>query len=242
MKIALCDDNTIELLNIVSLIEKYSSENFEVIKMSTFSSSTELLETMQHEFFDVVFLDILMPGLTGMDAAKEIRISNEQIKIIFLTTSTEFAVESYDVNAYYYLVKPALKEKVFPILDKLFEDHHKTSECLKIKTNSNVFVIPYDHIEYVEVNAKRLYFFMTDGNVKEVVGKLSDYEDILLTKSEFIKPHRSFIVNMNHISELKRGEAVTELGKIVPVSRALYQTVRSAYTQFLFKEVKSLKG
>lgn len=242
MNIALCDDHAAELSNIVSLIEKYSSENSEPIKISAFSSGMELLETMRTEVFDAVFLDILMPGITGMDAAKEIRSSDEQIKIIFLTASAEFAVESYEVNAYYYLVKPASEEKVFSLLDRLAEGCRKTAECLKIKTRSNIFLLPYSHIEYVEVNAKRLYFFLTDGSVREVVGKLSDYESILLAMPEFIKTHRSFIVNMNRISELKRGEATTELGKNIPVSRALYQTVRSAYTRFLFQEAKISKG
>ncbi len=241
MKIALCDDNTAELFNIVSLIKEYGSEKFESIAVSTFPSGTELLETMQNELFDIVFLDILMPGVTGMDAAREIRTYNENVKIIFLTSSPEFAVESYNVNAYHYLIKPASQEKIYPVLDKLIREYDKLDECLKIKTNSSVFVIPFDHIEYIEINAKKLYFQMTDGRVKEVAGKLSDYEDRLLERPEFIKTHRSFIINMSRISELKKGEAITELGKSVPVSRPLYQAVRSSYTEFLFQEVKALK-
>lgn len=241
MKIALCDDNTAELLNIVSLIKKYGTEKFETIAISTFQSGAELLEAMQNELFDLVFLDILMPGVTGMDAAREIRSYNDNVKIIFLTSSPEFAVESYNVNAYHYLIKPASKETIFPVLDKLIRENDKLCECLKIKTNSSVFVIPFNHIEYMEINAKTLYFYRTDGSVKEITGKLSDYESILLARPEFIKTHRSFIINMSRISELKKGEAVTELGHRVPVSRTLYQLVRSSYTEFLFKEVKALK-
>lgn len=241
LKIALCDDNTAELLNIVSLIKKYSSGKPEPIEVSAFQSGAELLDAMKNKTFDILFLDILMPGITGMDAAKEIRTYNDNVAIVFLTSSAEFAVESYNVRAYHYLIKPASKEKIFPVLDKLSAEVKKADECLKIKTGSSVFVIPFKSIEYMEINAKKLYFFMTDGSVKEVSGKLSDYESSLLARPEFVKTHRSFILNMNHINELNKNEAITELGKRVLISRSLYQTVRLSYTEFLFKEVKALK-
>lgn len=242
MKIALCDDNTAELLNIVSLIRKYASEKNETLSLATFQSGAELVEALAAEAFDLIFLDILMPGITGMEAAREIRNSDSAVKIIFLTTSAEFAVESYPVGAYHYLLKPASKEKIFPVLDKLFRDPDQAGVHLTVKNGSNIFVLPFRHIEYVEINAKKLYFFMTDGSVKEAADKLSDYESTLLARPEFVKTHRSFLVNMSRISELAKDEAVTETGKRVPVSRAFSGAVRSAYTELLFHEARELRA
>ena len=106
MYIALCDDNQTELSRLISILEEYRSKRDSSMTYEIFRSAAELLEAMPGHHFNLVFLDILMPGITGMDAAREIRHSNSTIPIIFLTSSREYAVESYRVNAADYILKP----------------------------------------------------------------------------------------------------------------------------------------
>ncbi len=120
MRIAICDDNPEELARLVSLLETYRRETERCFIYQSYSSGIALLDDIRRGSFDLVLLDILMPHLDGMGIAREIRTFDDHLKIAFLTSSPEYAVQSYEVEAFSYLVKPILKEKLFPLLDKLF--------------------------------------------------------------------------------------------------------------------------
>ncbi len=121
---------------------------------------------MEHENYDLLLLDVQMPGLNGIEAAREIRQKNEQIKIVFLTSSPEYAVESYSVQATNYLLKPATKDRLFPILDQIFDLLRKPEAALTVQNRGSVFRLPYGKIEYMEVISKTIYFHLADGSIK----------------------------------------------------------------------------
>ncbi len=132
LKIAICDDNIADLSNVVSIIGDYQSlqRDKNNIKFTAFQSAVDLIASMESgQQYNLVLLDILMPFMTGMDAAKEIRQFNQDVKIIFMTSSPEFAVESYSVDAYYYALKPVWKEKLFVLLDKVISETELQLGC-----------------------------------------------------------------------------------------------------------------
>jgi len=240
LKIAICDDDSRDLLQIISLIESYQRNRKVELSYMSFQNASELLDSMNSRGYDLLLLDMLMPGINGIQAAREIRERNSLVQIVFLTSSPEYAVESYSVRAYYYLLKPATEEKLFPILDRLLDDIKKPEDALCIKTQSSVFSLPYGKIEFIEVFAKKLYFHLTDGETRMVTGKLADFEHALLKKPGFVKVHRSYIVNLQWVQELRQKELVTSMGRHVPVSRTSYPLVRTAFTQYLFSEAEVL--
>lgn len=195
---------------------------------------------MESSDYDLLLLDMLMPSVSGMQAAREIRERNSTTEIVFLTSSPEYAVESYSVRAHYYILKPATAEKLFPILDRLMNHFKKPEEALTIITKSSVFSLPYGRIEYIEVSSKKLFFYLTDGGVREVSSSMADFEASLLKRPGFIKVHRSYIVNMRSVKELRPGDILTAAGRHVPISRTAYPQVRTAYTRFLFEEAEEL--
>lgn len=240
MRIAICDDDNKDLLQIASLLESYRNSRKVQLSYVSFQNAMDLLASMDIRDYDLILLDMLMPGINGMEAAREIRERNSRVQIVFLTSSPEYAVESYSVRAYYYILKPASEEKLFLILDKLMDDFRKPEDALLLKTQSSVFSLPYGKMEYIEVSAKKLYFYLTDGSMREVTGKLADYEQALLKRPGFMKVHRSYLVNLQWVKELRQGELITVSGRHVPVSRAAYPQVRTAYTHFLFSEAEHL--
>lgn len=241
MKIAICDDDSKELLNIASLVEAYRNARKADLTYISFQSAAELLSCMDAGDYDVLLLDVLMPGINGIQAAREIREQNRHVEIVFLTSSPEYAVESYSVRAHYYLLKPPSEEKLFPILDMLMDKFKRPEDALRIKTHSSVFSLPYGKIEYIEVSAKKLYFCLTDGSTREVTGSMADFEQTLLKRPGFMKVHRSYIANLQWVQELRQGELITVSGRRVPVSRTAYPQARTAYTQFLFSEAEELE-
>ncbi|NCB64453.1 MAG: response regulator, partial [Clostridia bacterium] len=106
MRIAICDDDPRELSRLVHLLDAYRREAGQEILCATFSSGGDLLEHMKGGEYDLILLDVLMPGQDGIQVAREIRSFDRAIKLLFLTASPEFAAESYGVDAFYYLLKP----------------------------------------------------------------------------------------------------------------------------------------
>lgn len=117
MRIAVCDDNTEFLNRAVDMVKKWSDLSGTPVEIYSFDNGDSLLAKNASVRMDVVFLDIIMPLQTGMDAARELRRSDNAVKIIFLTSSPEFALESYEVKAQCYLLKPVSYEKIKEVLD-----------------------------------------------------------------------------------------------------------------------------
>ena len=156
MKIAICDDDSQELAKISSFIDAYRQKNNVLLTYQTFQSGTELVFTMESGDYDILFLDILMPGFSGMQAAHEIRGFDRVAQIVFLTSSPEFAVESYQVKAHNYILKPVSEEKLNRLLDELIKEEQNPQEGLAVKTQKGMAFILFSRLAFVEVMNKTL--------------------------------------------------------------------------------------
>lgn len=237
IKIAICEDNIYDLTIVTDLLDEYHISHSS-ISYDTYSNATELLYNLPKHNYQVFLLDILMPGLNGLELASEIRQYNENVKIVFFSSSPEFAVDSYTVNAFYYLLKPLSKNKLYPVLDRLKEFFSKPADMLHIKTNQHIFAIPFSKIEYVEITRKILHFHLIDGTQHMITAPLSDYEPFLLNRNEFLKVHRSYLVNMQNMQALNPGEFITATGKNIPISKRLYTDIRTQYINYIFGAAK----
>ncbi len=236
MRIAICDDDRKELDKISKLLHDYRGKTKACFTCVKYSDGVELLEDVSKGGFDFLLLDVMMPLVTGMEIAHEVRKYDGTIKIAFLTSSPEYAVESYSVEAFAYLLKPVTANNLFPVLDKLFQAAQKPQEGLSIKFQNGVANLPFSKLSHVEVMHRTLRFHLTDGSVRELAAPLSDYEGELLQRPEFIRVHRAFVVNLWQVQELRPADILTYSGSVVPVSRRLYAQVRKAYMDQLFAE------
>ena len=236
MYLAVCDDNKKELDTVLSLLDRWQAEHDVPLRRKAFQSAVELVERARQEHFSLYLLDVMMPGMDGLEAAREIRRFDDTAEIVFLSTSPGFAYESYGVRALNYLLKPVEQEKLFLLLDQLLRREPARQDALTLKTGTTIVRIPYSHISYAEVIGKHVFFHLANGDVREVVGSLKDYESLLLTRAEFMRVHRSYIVNMLQAEELSSNHIRTFSGKIVPVSRLLYPQLQKDYMALLFEQ------
>lgn len=234
MYLAVCDDKKEELNAVLSLLDQWQAEYDICLRYKAFQSAVELVETARRERFTLYLLDVMMPGMDGLECAREIRRFDDAAEIVFLSTSPGFAYESYGVRALNYLLKPVEREKLFSLLGQLSLREQRLQDALTLKTGATIVRVPYDHISYVEVMGKHVYFHLVDGDVREVVGSLKDYEALLLPRPEFMRVHRSYIVNMLQVEELSSGHIRTFSGRTVPVSRLLYPQLQKDYMALLF--------
>lgn len=163
MYIAICDDERSDQKIIVKLIEKYRTDRTTPVFYQLFTSGLDLLVAMEKEVFDILLLDIVMPKLNEIELAREIRKNDKQIRIVFLTVSTEFAIEGYEVNAHHYLLKPLSNIKLFAELDDFALGRQEP--YILLKTKMGILKIPMSNIVYVEVFAKKVSFGFVDKSI-----------------------------------------------------------------------------
>jgi len=235
MRIAICDDDILFLKRIEQLIHDWGNKPAS-FNLQTFTDGDSLISMHRREPFDVILLDVIMPVLNGIGTAKEIRASDKSVKIIFLTSSSEFAVESYTVKADNYLLKPIQSETLYDTLNEIRTELLRKSHRITIKDLHAVYRIEVHNIEYIESQNKHIQFFLTDGRKLESTAPLYSYENDLLFEDGFFKCHRSYIVNIYHISSFTSKDIKMKSGTLIPVSRNVKKEFEEAYFSLLFNE------
>lgn len=239
MRIAICDDNIQELEVVTDLIKEFSESYVreDKIEINSFSNGIELLNQLDNkQNFDVYILDIIMPNLNGIQLAEEIRSKDNVAKIIFLTSSKEFAVDSYSVDAFHYLIKPIKIDKLFSLLEKACQYvDTKTQQYIVVKIPSSLSKIFFSQLINVEIQKRTLSFYQKNNKKLETTNTISQVESLLLKDKRFIKPHRSYIVNMDYIKHLTQDGITTTDNRFIPVSRNLYKEVKNEYINYSFK-------
>ena len=237
MNIAICDDEIKELYKLKQIIENYNyerhKENF--INIFLFENGNDLIDFLEKKNrIDLLFLDIMLPETNGIDIAKEIRTFDCSMKIIFITVSSDYAVDSYEVDACYYLLKPYSNNDINKLLDKVVNIYISDStECFIIKQASNTIRIFYNNIIYVECLLHKLYYHLYNGNIVCCYNSIKDCSNKLLLKKYFVKCHKSYIVNMNYISEISNKDFVLFDKTLIPLSKKLFKEVSNIYINYI---------
>lgn len=240
MRIAVCDDDEQERTCLSRMITEYQLSRGVNFDCLFFHNGTEFLCNVKGGEYDLVLLDVLMPGISGMQAAQELRELDKNVKIVFISSSSEFAIESYNVGAYHYLLKPVDADSLFRLLDRARSELFMQEEKgFVLKTREGVVGVSFSGLEYVEVINKTVVFHLADGMIYETTAALADFEEILLSREEFLKIHRSYIINLGYIRTLNGNCVVTKNGYEIPVSRQRRNQVRNAYIRFLQRMEKS---
>ena len=236
IKIAFCDDDMSILEDIRTLLEEYRTERNNDISHIAFNSPLDLIaEIEKGARFDVLLLDVLMPGETGIDAAAEIRKIDKNVKIIFLTSSSEYAVQSYSVEAFFYQLKPICKQAFFSLMDSAIAACDKEQgSSLILRCKSGITRIELRHLEYCEVIHRTLFIHLTSGRVLESIGSMDELSRRLEQYGCFIRPHRSYVVNLEHIQSISHNLITMSCLTEIPIPRGKYNEVKDAYLEYAF--------
>lgn len=236
LRIAICDDNLTFLQSAVSLIKDWAKQREISADIFSFQNGDELISKSISVHIDIIFLDIIMPLLNGMDTAKELRQKDAAVKIIFLTSSPEFALESYDVRAHDYLLKPISYEKIKKTLDECVNSLSVEPESLLIKTSFGYQKLYFHEVEYVEAQNKKVIFYLKSGKTVQAVEPLHSFEDKFADSNHFFKCHRSYLVYMPNVDHFNNAQIVTKSGRNIPIARGYAKAFKEAYFMVMFQE------
>lgn len=235
LRIAVCDDEKSSLKNTVSMIEKWSKQREASVEIAEFDNGDDLITQNAICHMDIILLDIIMPLLNGMDTAKEIRQGDVAVHIIFLTSSPEFALESYEVKAKGYLLKPISYDKLAELLDDCSRGFDMEPKNLVLKTEFGYQKLYYKDIEYIEAQNKIITFYMRNEKSIRTTETLRSFESKLDSSAGFFKCHRSYIVYIPNVDHFNASEITTKSGYHIPIARGYGKAFQEAYFAFMFQ-------
>ncbi len=236
MNIFICDDDRRDIARLKALIENYDSEKHIGFNVTGFRSGVEMLEAIRKgRAVDIIFLDINMDIMDGLTVAKKIRELLNDVPIVLVTSFMSFALDGYKVRASRFLIKDDL-EKTFPeCMDDICTETQRKSKTISFSCVEGDVRLKSSDIVMIETEGHKCLIKLKDRTY-QIYEKLEDLEERLKGLG-FLRTHKSFLVNMEHIRNINSYILTLDDGKEIPVPKARYKQVKQEYTLFEGKEL-----
>ena len=230
IRIAICDDEKHMSDHIRAMASDFFRKKNREIQLRTFSSGEELLSYDGQ--IDILFLDIQMKGMDGMETARKLRDSKFRGFLIFITVLKEMVFQSFEVQAYDYLVKPVEEKQFEKTMERLYTSMQNASEdSLLVQKGYEGRIIREEEIVFCEIIDRKIYLNLASGEVVDYYERIENLETKL--GSHFFRCHRSYLINLKHLKGYKNGTACMDNGKEVPVSRLRSKEFSSVVLQYM---------
>lgn len=242
MRIAIVDDEE----DVRIAVRQYIGEVFGrywtdagAVQIDLFDSAETLLDHFDKRGYDLVLLDICMPGIDGMEAAHRLRAADADVGIIFLTSSEEYLLEGYRVFADGYFLKPigSAAEDFLAALRRVFSRRAKMAQALFVEYNGYALDVPFKKICYADIKSGRLHLVLSEKEF--CLARPFTYEwgaARLLSDERFLECYHRIIVNMDFIEQMEDGNFVLAGDVHLPISRRRSSAVKIAYMQYLLNK------
>ena len=239
LRIAICDDLPAERETLNGFLRTYFAPLPYEYELTEYACGENLVDDYEDgtAAFDLIFMDIFMDGVLGIEAARRIRRFAPRVFIVFLTTTPDYALESYDVRAYGYLVKPLDRKKAKALLERfLREEYDGRQRTLLIREGGRGRRIAYREIEFIESRRNVLLVRLENGEEHKIYAKLDDVEHELEGHG-FLRCHQSYIVNMNMVRKVENDFQMAS-GALVPIRQRGAKSIRNAYFQYVLAQAE----
>lgn len=227
LRFAVCDDEKEQLDLVSDKIREYYSDECEIIK---YEDGECLLADTRTEHFDVLFLDIVMPGINGIELAEQIREENKNVMIVFVTNSEELAHMGYKCGAFRFVRKSKLEKELSETAESLKKYFCSANEYVKLKTPDGEIIKAIKDIKYFEVTGHNVTVISTDE--ERVCGTMQEYED-RFGKNGFIRIHKGYLVNFRSIRSIHKLEVRLIDGNALPLSRNRASETKKKLQEFM---------
>lgn len=236
LNIAICDDEKYFRNEIRGILEKYLSAEGIVCSIDDFASGEELTDLgIEIQKYNIVFLDINMDRMDGIDVARKIREKSKDIFIVFVTAYIDYTIEGYKVDAFRYILKnnSMLEGSVKECLDSIREKMAYEVEQREFDFSEGKKTVSLERILYVESNLHRLFFHIMDDSLNKytIYMTLDDLEKEFEGKG-FIRIHQSYLVNAKHVNSISRYCLTLDNGIKLNIPRARYNDVQKMITEY----------
>ncbi len=230
IRIAICDDETHMADHIKTMAFNFFRKKNREISLRIFLSGEELLNYDGQ--IDILFLDIQMKGMDGMETARRLRAEKFQGFLIFITVLKEMVFRSFEVQAYDYLVKPVEEKQLEKTMERLLVSMRSAGEeSLFVQRGHEGRIIQKGEIVFCEIIDRKIYLNLDSGEVLDYYERIENLETKL--DDRFFRCHRSYLINLKHLKGYKNGTAYMDNGREVPVSRLRSKEFSSVILQYM---------
>lgn len=237
-QIALCDDETTELHTMEQMLRSYRTPSIrDTLSVRSFESADELLLAIGEESYapDLIFLDIYMPGTSGLETAKKLGEMDLSGLIIFLTSSKDHALEAFELNVFHYLVKPVTEASLFTALDRALSQIRKdAAHYLFFQTEKQLRRVAAADIVYCEAQRKTQGVYLENGEQLILHMTMNRLYEMLAAHQEFVKVGASYIINLKHIERLGTQTLLLDNGVEIYLPRGSYKPLSDRYFNHYF--------
>ncbi|MDR3307972.1 MAG: LytTR family DNA-binding domain-containing protein [Coriobacteriales bacterium] len=233
LRIAICEDTPTEARILISFIE----ESGIVAETTHYLCGEDLLAVFEKGAYDLIFLDVYMGAISGVETAEAVREKDAQVVIVFTTTSDDFTREGYRLNAYKYMLKPINPEDVVDALELASLKRDKAQGAtLGIVVDGVPVTLLLSDILYVESNNRRSVVFTEDGEYATLT--TIDALEKMLPAPRFLRSHRAFIVNLDHVEDVDT-DFIMDNGARAYIRVKDFRKLKHAYDDYLFNSARS---
>ena len=235
LQIAICDDLEEERVILSRLLRNYARRQGLSLQVHFFVSGEELLQSVRRaNACQVLFLDIYMPGISGVETARRLRAAGYGASIVFATTSTDHGVDSFEVRASDYLVKPFRQEEVDRALDWCLEHMPEPLRSLSVYAEGETQEFPLASVLYIEVLGHQSHIHTLRQTV--VVRKSLDDLERAVDSPDFFRCHRSFLVNLGHVERIESSDFLMSDGARIPISSPNLPRARDTFLDWVYRK------
>ena len=232
IKIAIVDDNQKDIDNLVKLLEGIKGSYPNAFKINSFTNGINFLESLKNGF-DLIFLDIDMPTINGLELAKKIREFDEKVTLVFVTNLASCAIQGYEVSALAFLVKPITEFSLKNCFDKFIVKwkENKDDKKITIKVAHGYRALSINEIRYVEVRSHDLFFHIGNDEVLSTKGILKDVE-AKINSPKFQKCNSCYLINLDYVDSVVGNDVLIGKDKL-PISRNKKQNFLDAFLAYI---------
>ncbi len=235
LTIGICDDLQEERVALAKMVRAYCQSREVAVRLRLFSSGEELLADIQRPGqMNILFLDIYMPGLSGVDTARRLRKVDKRCAIVFATTSTDHGMESFEVTASDYLVKPIRMDDVARAMDWLLERAAQEPRPLSVYADGEWRQIPLASILYIEILGHHVHIHTGGGDV--VARRGLDDLAASIEGEDFLRCHRSYLVNLNYVRGIEGCDFRLTDGSLVPIRSGDFPALRDQFISWTYRK------
>lgn len=234
IKIAVCDDQVDIIEKITEYISMYQFHcEYDV---DTFLSGKELLQSDKH--FDLIFLDVEMPEQDGIQTAKDLRIRDKNVSFIYVTNYSEYAISTFSVHPFDFVLKPINSKKILKVIDDYVEYKKKSdvTALIELKGVTRDVVMNIHDIIYFEYFDNRRMHVITNRSTFDIKGSLSDFIE-KTAEYGFYSPHKSFLVNFEYINTIEKGYIHMSNGEDVPIAQKKYNELKQLLYKYFHRSI-----
>ncbi len=233
VNIGICDDEAPMRKALRTPLEQKLQLLGEDYQIFEYDSGEALIARPEAESLDILFLDIEMKQLSGMDTARTLRKRDAQTLLIFVTAYPDFVFQGYEVHAFHYILKPYEERKIQNVMEQALKELGKTQEqFFTLEQKSGILKIPVKKILAFSSDRRKVILSLKDGSRMEMYGKLDEVKEEL--PDYFIRCHNRHLVNLNYITALEKDRCICGTLQI-PVSRAFRQSLEIAFARLLLQ-------